>query len=183
MMRGLSHSRPMLRLFASSPKMLRPSPMNRAAGAALIAGSGLSSVGLSSAACEPIRLVNSTRSAPPGGHYSHAVVTPPGASHVFVSGMLPITPEGKKLVGEPIEVQARAALLNMKEAVQAAGGDLDSVVKVTVYIADIELWPRFNATYSEIFGDCKPARAVVPVPTLHYDFAVEVECTAVVKGV
>ena len=171
MMRGLSHSRPMLRLFASSPKMLRPSPMNRAAGAALIAGSGLSSVGLSSAACEPIRLVNSTRSAPPG------------ASHVFVSGMLPITPEGKKLVGEPIEVQARAALLNMKEAVQAAGGDLDSVVKVTVYIADIELWPRFNATYSEIFGDCKPARAVVPVPTLHYDFAVEVECTAVVKGV
>ena len=65
----------------------------------------------------------------------------------------------------------------------AAGGDLDSIVKVTVYIADIELWPRFNATYSGIFGDCKPARAVVPVPTLHYDFAVEVECTAVVKGV
>ena len=82
--------------------MLRPSPMNRAAGAALIAGSGLSSVCLSSAACEPIRLVNSTRSAPPGGHYSHAVVTPPGASHVFVSGMLPITPEGKKLVSRNI---------------------------------------------------------------------------------
>ena len=162
--------------------MLRPSPMNRAAGAALIAGSGLSSVGLSSAACEPIRLVNSTRSAPPGGHYSHAVVTPPGASHVFVSGMLPITPEGKKLVGEPIEVQARAALLNMKEAVQAAGGDLDKR-RQGHGVHRGHRRGHASTRRTRNLGDCKPARAVVPVPTLHYDFAVEVECTAVVKGV
>ena len=132
--------------------------------------------------CAPIRPISTPHCAPPGGHYSQAVVSPPGASLAFVSGMLPVTPDGEKLVDAPIEAQAAVALANLKAAVVAAGGDLDSIVKVTVYITDVELWPRFNATYSEFFGPCKPARAVVPVPTLHYGFAVEVECTAVVKS-
>ena len=48
-------------------------------------------------------------------------------------------------------------------------------------MTDGKLWPRFNAAYAEFFGEHRPARAVVPVPSLNHGVSVEIECTAVVK--
>ena len=79
----------------------------------------------------PVVPVHTPACAPPGGHYSQAVVAPAGASLVFVSGMLPVTPAGEKLVDAPIEAQASCALENMRAALLAAGADLDSITKVT----------------------------------------------------
>lgn len=113
--------------------------------------------------------------AKPGGHYSHAVRA---GGFVFVSGQLPVAPDGHKLNGEPFEAQARQVLANVAAALRAAGSSIAQLVQVRVYVTDIEDWPEFNAIYAQWAGSAQPARAVVPVPQLHYGFRIEVEATA-----
>jgi 2-iminobutanoate/2-iminopropanoate deaminase len=119
-----------------------------------------------------------TKNAPtPAGHYSQAVVH---GNLVFVSGQLPIDPvSGEKKTG-PIEEQTEQTLQNLAEILEAANSGIDRVVKVTVYLSDIELWNRVNAVYAEFFGVHKPARVVVPARELHYGFQIEIEAIAVV---
>lgn len=114
---------------------------------------------------------------PPGGHYSHAVVA---NGLVFVSGQLPITPEGQKLVNAPFEQQAEQVLANVQAALEAAGSSVSQLVQVRVYVDDIANWPAFNAVYARWAGEARPARAVVPTGTLHFGLKVEVEAIAAV---
>lgn len=116
----------------------------------------------------------------PGGHYSHARRF---GSLVFTAGQLPIRPDGSHTADRPFEEQARQALANMLAAVRAAGAGPDDILKVTVYIAGVELWPRFNAVYAEVMGESRPARTVVPVPELHYRYLVEIDAIAACPGV
>jgi len=116
-------------------------------------------------------------SAPPGGHYSHAAAA---GGFVFVSGQLPIRPDGTKATELSFGEQSRLALANLKAALGAAGARVEDVVKVTVYVTSIEHWPDFNAAYAEMFGDHRPARAVIPCGPLHYGLALEVEAVAFV---
>lgn len=113
--------------------------------------------------------------AKPGGHYSHAVSA---SGFVFVSGQLPITPEGVKLSEAPFEEQARQVLDNVALALQAAGSSIEQLVQVRVYVTDIASWPAFNSIYAAWAGSTRPARAVVPVPELHFGFKIEVEAVA-----
>jgi 2-iminobutanoate/2-iminopropanoate deaminase len=122
--------------------------------------------------------VVSTCNAPaPAGHYSQAIVH---GGVVYVAGQLPIDPQtGEKRTGS-IEEQAEQALRNVAAILRAAGSGLDRVLKVTVYVSDIALWDRVNAVYARVFGDHRPARAVVPTRDLHYGFQVEIEAIAAV---
>jgi 2-iminobutanoate/2-iminopropanoate deaminase len=113
--------------------------------------------------------------APPGGHYSHAVAA---CGLIFVSGQLPIKPDGTKLIDASFEGQARQTLDNVAQALLAAGSTIDRLVQVRVYVTDIGSWPAFNVIYAEWAGASRPARAVVPVPRLHYGFQIEVEAIA-----
>ena len=113
--------------------------------------------------------------AAPGGHYSHAVVA---GGLVFISGQLPIAPDGGKLNAAGFDVQARQVLANVEAALMAAGSSVAQLVQVRVYVTDIAHWPAFNAIYAEWAGDSRPARAVVPVPLLHHGFLIEVEAVA-----
>jgi 2-iminobutanoate/2-iminopropanoate deaminase len=122
-----------------------------------------------------MQLANSAAMAPPGGHYSHAVKA---NGFVFVSGQLPIGPDGKKLNDAPFEAQARQVLDNVAAALAGAGSTVARLVQVRVYVTDIESWPAFNTIYAEWAGAARPARAVVPVPALHYGFKIEVEAVA-----
>ena len=112
---------------------------------------------------------------PPAGHYSPASAW---RDLVFVSGQLPVRPDGAHTADQPFEVQARQVLANLFAVLAAAGSSPGRVLKVTVYVAGIEHWPAFNRVYAEAFGDAKPARAVVPVPELHHGYLVEVEAIA-----
>ena len=120
-------------------------------------------------------LVNVPALAPPGGHYSHATV---GAGLVFVSGQLPVQPDGKRLVAAPFEQQAEQVLANVRAVLQAAGSDVDRLLQVRVYVDDIANWPAFNAVYARWAGAARPARAVVPTGALHHGLKVEVEAVA-----
>lgn len=112
---------------------------------------------------------------PPAGHYSA------GIRHgglVYVSGQLGALADGTHTAHEPFEVQVRAALDNVLRVLAAAGLGPSDLVKVTAYLVGVENWPRFNAIYAKVMGEAKPARAVVPVPELHYGYLVELEAIA-----
>ena len=117
-----------------------------------------------------------TQDAPtPAGHYSQAVVY---NGMVFVAGQLAIDPHtGARLTGS-IEEQTEQCLRNIGEILKAAGSDLSRVLKMTVYISDIELWSAVNLVYARVMGDHRPARAIVPVKDLHYGFKIEIETVA-----
>ena len=92
-----------------------------------------------------------------GGHYSAAVAA---GGFVFVAGQTPRN-EARQIVGETIEEQTGAALDNVARVLAAAGASLSSIVKITVYLTDLALFPRFNAAYAARFTDFKPARTTV----------------------
>ena len=122
-----------------------------------------------------LRAINPATMAAPGGHYSHAVAA---GGLVFVSGQLPIAPDGTRLNAAPFAEQARQVLDNVALALAGAGSSVEKLVQVRVYVTDIASWPEFNAIYAQWAGNARPARAVVPVPQLHYGFKIEVEAVA-----
>jgi reactive intermediate/imine deaminase len=122
-----------------------------------------------------IRTANPATMAAPGGHYSHAVAA---GGLVFVSGQLPIAPDGTRLNEASFAEQAQQVLDNVARALAGAGSGVEKLLQVRVYVTDIASWPEFNALYAQWAGNARPARAVVPVPALHYGFKIEVEAVA-----
>lgn len=118
-----------------------------------------------------------TQNAPaPAGHYSQAIVH---NGLIYVSGQLPIDPAtGERKIGS-IEEQTEQAIANLEQILAAAGSDLSQVLKTTVYISDIALWDRVNAVYADVFGEHRPARAIVPTKDLHYGLQIEIDAVAV----
>ncbi|MGI4717483.1 MAG: RidA family protein [Janthinobacterium lividum] len=108
----------------------------------------------------------------PAGHYSQAVVTRGGL--VFVSGVLP----ARDLPEPSFEGQCASVFGQCEQILAAAGCGLADVVQCTAYLAGVEHWPAFDAVYAGVFGAHRPARAVVPVPALHYGSLVEVQLVA-----
>ena len=108
----------------------------------------------------------------PAGHYSQAVVTRGGL--VFVSGVLP----ARDLPDTAFEAQCASVFDQCGQILRAAGCELADVVQCTAYLAGVDHWPAFNTAYAGVFGGHRPARAVVPVPALHYGFLVEVQLVA-----
>jgi reactive intermediate/imine deaminase len=116
----------------------------------------------------------STPTAPtPGGHYSQATRA---GGFVYVSGMLP----GPAAAGEAqtFERQARATLDHCRNVLVAAGCGLDDVVQCTIYLVGVDHWKEFNEIYATVFGAHRPARAVVPVPALHFGYLIEIQMVA-----
>ena len=126
---------------------------------------------------EEMQQVNPSNMATPGGHYSHASIA---SGLVFISGQLPITPSGELLNQVSFEEQVKQTLSNVKTVLEATGSSVAQLVQVRVYITSISNWPSFNQIYKEWAGQSLPARAVVPVPELHYGFSIEVEAVGVV---
>ena len=116
-----------------------------------------------------------TENAPkPAGHYSQAVVH---NGLVFVAGQLAIKPNGERVL-DSIEAQTEQAMANVAAILRAASSDLNRLLKVTIYISDIELWGAVNQVYTRLMGEHRPARAIVPVKDLHYGFQIEIEAIA-----
>lgn len=118
---------------------------------------------------------DSPRLTPPAGHYSH-LATHRGVA--YLSGQLPVAPDGTRLAGEPFEVQARQVLSNLDACLATAGTSRERLISVTVYVTEIGDWPAFDQVYEEWLGASRPARAVAAVRELHYGSAVEVHAIA-----
>jgi 2-iminobutanoate/2-iminopropanoate deaminase len=123
-----------------------------------------------------IQRINTPDAPQPAGHYSQATIY---NGLVFVAGQLSIDPNGEKKLG-PIEEQTEQALNNVHAILKAAGSDWDRVLKMTLFVADINLWDAVNKVYSRILGENRPARAIIPCGELHYGFLIEIEAVAAV---
>ncbi len=97
---------------------------------------------------------------------------------IFVSGQMPLDPTTGAFAEGGIENQTRQALLNVKNILEAAGSDLDKVVKTTVFLKDIADFAAMNGVYSEFFKKDCPARSAFQVAALPKDANVEVEVIA-----
>ncbi|HSE24346.1 MAG TPA: Rid family detoxifying hydrolase [Pyrinomonadaceae bacterium] len=123
----------------------------------------------------PIEKINTPNAPRPAGHYSQATKY---KGLVFVAGQLSIDPKtGEQKLG-PIEEQTEQALNNVHAILEAAGSGWDRVLKVTVYVADINDWEAVNRVYSRVLGENRPARAVIPTGPLHHGFLIEIDAVA-----
>jgi 2-iminobutanoate/2-iminopropanoate deaminase len=122
-----------------------------------------------------MRSVETPHAPKPGGHYSQAIVH---GDTVYVAGQLPIDPENPKAPPGDAAHQARQALMNIARILEAAGSGLDRVLQMTIYVSDVSHWGEVNRVYTEVMGEHRPARAVVPVGELHYGYLVEIQAIA-----
>ncbi len=119
-----------------------------------------------------------TEKAPkPVGPYSQAVKV---GNWVYVSGQIPIDPGTGEVIKGDFSAAVRRVLENVKAIVEAAGGGLESVVKVMVYLTDIGKFSEFNKIYAEYFSTHRPARMVIEVSRLPKDVEVAVDAVAYV---
>ena len=109
------------------------------------------------------------------GPYSQAVKV---GCWLYVSGQLGLQPESGDLVSEDFAAQAKQALGNLQNILQAAGYAMQDVVSVDVFLTDMSRFAQFNGMYQEAFGEHKPARAVVEVKGLPKGGLVELKCVA-----
>lgn len=114
----------------------------------------------------------------PKAHYSPGMVY---NGLVYVSGQLPLDAQGEAQLGT-IEEQTTLCMKNLETILKSAGSDLQHILKVHVFIADISNWARFNETYAGIMGEHRPARIVVPCGTLNRGCGIEIDCIAAVKS-
>lgn len=110
-----------------------------------------------------------------GAPYSPGIIS---NQFVFVSGQVPLDPETKTVIRDDFEAAVRQCLANVERVLAAAGASLESCVKVTVFLADMENFSRLNAVYNSYFGEVKPARTCVQVARLPLDVDVEIEAIA-----
>lgn len=113
------------------------------------------------------------------GPYSQAIVTD---GWVFCSGQIALDPETMEVVEGDVAAQTEQVLTNLRHVLDAAGAGMDTVVKTTVFLADMSDFAAMNAVYATHFGSHRPARAAVQAAALPKGVDVEIECVARTKG-
>ena len=121
-----------------------------------------------------------TTSAPSAiGTYSQAVRV---GELVFLSGQIPLVPDTMELVSEDFAEQAQQTFRNLAAVAQAAGGTLDDLVKINVYLTDLDNFQTVNEVMAGLFSEPFPARAAVGVAALPRGAAIEVEATMAIPS-
>ena len=121
------------------------------------------------------RIISSPDAPAAVGAYSQATTD---GDLVFTAGQIALTADGEFLDDEPIGVQTRQALENIKSILEEEGLTLQDVLKVTVFLGDIDDYDEMNAAYSEYFQDNPPARSAIGVDALPKGAAIEIEAIA-----
>jgi len=111
------------------------------------------------------------------GPYSQGVHA---GNMIFTSGQLPINPETGELIKGDIQQATRHSLDNVKAILSTSGATLEDVVKVTVFVTDINNFSLINEVYAEYFSNHKPARSLVEVSNLPKGGEIEIEAIAII---
>jgi 2-iminobutanoate/2-iminopropanoate deaminase len=120
----------------------------------------------------------STNQAPAAiGPYSQGIIV---GNLFYSSGQIPLTAEGELVTGD-ISEQTHQVFKNLKAVLEEAGASLESVVKATVFLKDMNSFAPFNDVYGHYFAEHKPARSCVEVARLPKDVLVEIEVIALIK--
>ena len=111
----------------------------------------------------------------PVGPYSQGIVY---GGLVFLSGQIPLDPQTGQLVGGSIEEQAEQVLRNLEAVLPAASASWRSVLRVTVYMTQLDEFARFNEVYERMLQDARPARSTVQVSALPLGAKLEIDAIA-----
>ncbi|MFZ4454512.1 RidA family protein [Salibacterium aidingense] len=112
------------------------------------------------------------------GPYSQGIIV----NNIFYSsGQIPLTPQGEMVDGG-IQEQTRQVFQNVQAVLKEAGASLETVIKATVFIKNMDEFPLINEIYGEYFEQHQPARSCVEVAKLPKDALIEIEVTALVKS-
>lgn len=123
-----------------------------------------------------MRQIVKTEDAPSAiGPYSQAVVA---GGFVYASGQIPTDPATGQFVEGGVAEQTEQVMRNLKAVLEAAGSGLESVVKTTVFLADMNDFAAMNEVYGKFFPENPPARATVQAARLPRDARVEIEVVA-----
>jgi reactive intermediate/imine deaminase len=109
------------------------------------------------------------------GAYSQATTT---GDLLFTAGQLPLTTDGELLDDEPVAAQTEQCLANVEAILASEGLGLEDVLKVTIYLDDIDDFDEMNETYAAHFEDEPPARSAVEVGNVPKGAALEIEVVA-----
>lgn len=126
-----------------------------------------------------VKEVISTSKAPGAiGPYSQGIKF---GNLLFISGQTPLNPETRQIVEGDVQAQARQCLENIKAILEAAGTNLDNVLKTTVFIKDMNSFGKINEIYAQYFTKNQPARSCVEVARLPMNVLVEIEVIAYIE--
>ncbi len=119
----------------------------------------------------------STPNAPAAiGPYSQAVRA---GNTVYISGQIPLDPNTGAVCSQDFEAQATQVFKNLKAVAEAAGGGMEDIVKVSLFLTDLSNFPTVNTVMTQYFDEPYPARAAVGVKALPKDVQVEAEAILV----
>ena len=113
------------------------------------------------------------------GPYSQAIIA---GGMVYTSGQIPLDPQTGEFVPGGIAEQTEQVLRNLAAVLEAAGSNLDHIVKTTVFLADMSDFAEMNAVYGRFFTGQPPARSTVQAARLPRDARVEIEAVAMLKA-
>ena len=113
------------------------------------------------------------------GPYSQAVAAPAGST-VYISGQIGLEPGTGELVSENFDAQVRQAFANMQAVIEAAGGRLENLVKLTLFLTDLGKFASANAIMAELIPQPFPARSTIGVASLPKGAQFEVEAIIVI---
>lgn len=123
----------------------------------------------------PKKIILTEQAPAPIGPYSQAVAI---GDFLFLSGQIPLDPKSGALVDSDIETATKQVFENIRAVLAAEGLDFTHVVKTTVFMQDLGLFPRMNAVYATYFPENPPARSTVQAAALPKGVSVEVEVVA-----
>lgn len=123
----------------------------------------------------PKKIILTEQAPAPIGPYSQAVAI---GDVLFLSGQIPLDPKTGALVDGDIESATTQVFENIRAVLAAEGLDFRHVVKTTVFMQDLGLFPRMNAVYATYFPENPPARSTVQAAALPKGVSVEVEVIA-----
>ncbi|ARJ51041.1 RidA family protein [Staphylococcus lutrae] len=126
-----------------------------------------------------MKTINTNNAPQAVGPYSHASII---NGLVYTSGQIPLNLMGE-IVSDDVEKQTEQVMENLKAVLEAAGSDLNHVVKVLIFLSDMENFQKVNEVYERYFDRHRPARSAVEVARLPKDVKIEVEMIAKVKAV
>ena len=121
------------------------------------------------------KIISTNRAPAAIGPYSQATEA---AGLVFISGQLPIDPATGNMAPPDITAQTEAAIRNIEGILKSEGLSLESVLKTTVFMADLGQFAKMNETYARFFSGNPPARATIEVKALPKAALVEIEAVA-----
>jgi 2-iminobutanoate/2-iminopropanoate deaminase len=125
-------------------------------------------------------VINTPKAPAAIGPYNQATVCRSG--HIlFTAGQIPLDPVSGKIVGDEIKTQARQVLENLRAILEASGASMHNVLKVNIYVKNLQDYSKLNEVYTTFFPDQPPARVAVEVSRLPMDVLVEMDLIAALE--